>query len=215
VPSSDNNRLTQIKIDRGILTATSKVREAKAYTVVNRNGVERTVLVERPVRHDYHLVGTDKPAETARDVYRFEVKVPAGKSKTLTVTEERTLQQVVQLTTIGDDQIRFYLAQPVASEALKNALTRALELRREQAKTQQEIAAKRQQLTAITEDQGRLRANLKELPPTAAAYKRYLEKFDAQETVIEKAQAELEQLNAVEQKQRKEFVDYLSSLNVE
>lgn len=215
VPSSDNGRLTRIKVDRGILNATSKVRETKQYTVANRNGVERTVLVEHPVRHEFHLVDTDKPAETARDVYRFEVKVAAGKTKTQTVTEERTLLQVMRLTDTGDDQIRYFLSQPVASEALKQALTKALALRREQSKTQQEIAAKQQQLRAITDDQARLRANLKELPPTAAAYKRYLEKFDSQETVIEKAQAEIEKLNAVEQRQRKEFEDYLSNLNVD
>jgi hypothetical protein len=215
VPSSDNGRITQIKIDRGILNATSKLREAKKYTVANRNDVERDVLIEHPVRNDFHLVDTDKPAETARDVYRFEVKVPAGKTKTQTVTEERTLRQVVELTNIDDNQIRYYLSQPAASEALKKALTKALELRRDLSKTQQEIAAKRQQLNAITDDQARLRANLKEVPPTAAAYKRYLEKFDSQETVIEKAQAEIEKLNAAEQKQRKEFTDYLSSLNVE
>jgi hypothetical protein len=215
VPSSDNGRITQIKIDRGILNATSKIRDTRKYTVANRNDVERDVLIEHPVRSDFHLVDTDKPAETARDVYRFEVKVPAGKTKTQTVTEERTLRQVVELTNIDDNQIRYYLSQPAASEALKKALTTALDLRREWSKTQQEIAAKRQQLNAITEDQARLRANLKEVPPTAAAYKRYLEKFDSQETVIEKAQAEIERLNVVEQKQRKEFTDYLSSLNVE
>ena len=37
----------------------------------------------------------------------------------------------------------------------------------------------------IVDDQARLRANLKEMPATAAAYKRYLEKFDQQETQIE------------------------------
>ena len=49
------------------------------------------MLVEHPVRPGFQLVGKDKPAETARDVYRFELKVPAGKSATQTVTEERDL----------------------------------------------------------------------------------------------------------------------------
>jgi hypothetical protein len=53
-----------------------------------------------------------------------------------------------------------------------------MSLRWELAKTQREIAEQERQLKVITDDQARLRANLKEMPATAAAYKRYLEKFD-------------------------------------
>ena len=73
------------------------------------------------------------------------------------------------------------------------------------AKTQREIAEQQRQLKVITDDQTRLRANLKEMPPTAAAYKRYLEKFDEQETQIEKYQAEIKKLQGIEHTQKKEF----------
>ena len=90
VPSSDNGRLTTVKVVKGILYTTTKLRETKTYTIVNRNDAERLVLVEHPVRNDFHLTDdTSKPAETASDVYRFEVKVPAGKTATQAVTEER------------------------------------------------------------------------------------------------------------------------------
>jgi hypothetical protein len=45
------------------------------------------------------------------------------------------------------------------------------------ADTRRELAQVEKQLKTITEDQARVRANLKEVPPTSAAYKRYLEKF--------------------------------------
>ena len=41
------------------------------------------------------------------------------------------------------------------------------------------------------------------MPPTAAAYKRYLEKFDEQETEIEKLQAKIKKLQAAEHQQRR------------
>jgi hypothetical protein len=143
------------------------------------------------------------------------VKVPAGKTRTQTVTEERDVGQTVGLTNSDDNQIRFFLSQPAASEALKKALTKAMALRWELSKTQQAIAAREQQLRVITDDQARLRANLKEMPPTAAAYKRYLDKFDQQETLIEKGQAEVKELQGVAQKQGREFEDYLNGLSVE
>ena len=71
------------------------------------------------------------------------------------------------------------------------------------------------QLKVITDDQARLRANLREMPPTAAAYKRYLEKFDAQETQIEQYQADIKKLQGTEHNQQKEFEDYLANFSAE
>jgi hypothetical protein len=53
------------------------------------------------------------------------------------------------------------------------------------------------------------------LPPTSAAYKRYLEKFDTQETEIEKLQAQIKQLQETEKQQKKEYEDFLAGLSVE
>src|SRR5262249_23711931 len=107
------------------------------------------------------------------------------------------------------------LSQPVTSAQVKDGLKRALELRWELAKTQREIAEQQRQLRTITEDQVRLRANLKEMPSTAQAYKRYLEKFDQQETQIERYQADIKQLQATEHQQRKALEDFLAAFSAE
>ncbi len=216
VPSSDNGRVVQIKVNKGILYSQAKVRETKTYSVVNRNDQERLVLIEHPVRNDFHLTDdTTKPAETASDVYRFEVKVPAGKTATQVVTEERILNQEFQLTNSNDDQMRYFLNLTVASPKVKDGLKQALDLRAALNKTQREIAEQQLQLKTITDDQTRLRANLKEMPPTAAAYKRYLNKFDSQETQIEKYQADIKKMQATAFQQQKEFDDFLSNFSAD
>ncbi len=216
VPSSDNGRYTLVKAVKGILHTTTKLREAKTYTIKNRNDAERLVLIEHPVRNDFKLVDEKvKPTETASDVYRFEMKVPAGKTESLVVSEERILNEQVQLTNFNDDQIRLFLNNPVTSAKVKTGLTKVLTLRYAVAKTQRDIADQQQQLKVITDDQIRLRANLKEMPPTAVAYKRYLEKFDAQETQIEQYQAEIKKLQGTEFGQKKELEDYLVNFSAE
>jgi hypothetical protein len=215
VPSSDNGRLTQVKAVKGVLHTTTKLRETKTYTVVNRNDAERVVLIEHPVRNEFKLTDTDKPWETASDFYRFQLKVPVGKNVVQTVTEERVLGQQLQLVSSNDDQIRFFLNAPATSQKVKDGLKQALDLRFALAKTQRDIQEQERQLKTITDDQTRLRANLKEMPPTAAAYKRYLEKFDQQETEIEKLQAEVKKLQGVEFNQKKEFEDYLANFSAE
>jgi hypothetical protein len=215
VPSSDNGRVTHVKVVKGLLYSTTKVRESKAYALKNRSSDERTVLIEHPVRHDFKLVDSVKPAETARDVYRFQVKVPAGKTVTETVTEERQFGTTVQLSNSNDEQVRWFISQPVASPKVKEGLRRALQLRGELTKTQREIAEQQRQLNTITQDQTRLRANLKEMPATAKAYKRYLEKFDQQETEIERYQAGIKELQGTEHNQRKALDDFLAAFSAE
>jgi hypothetical protein len=215
VPSSDNGKLTSVKVVKGVLHSTTKLRESKTYTIKNRNEQERLVLLEHPVRNEFKLIDTDKPSETASDVYRFEVKVAPGKNETKTVTEERILNQQVQLTNFNDDQIRVFLDNTVTSPKVKAALQEALDLRWAVAKTTREIQEQERQLKTITDDQSRLRANLREMPPTAAAYKRYLEKFDKQETEIEQLQSAMKTLQATEHQQRKEYETFLANLTVE
>ena len=201
---------------KGILHSQTKLRETKTYTIANRNDAERLVLIEHPVRNEFQLTDdTDKPAETARDVYRFEVKVPAGKTATQDVTEERVLNEQIQLTNSNDDQMRFFLNSTMTSPKVKEGLKKALDLRLALGKTQRDLAELERQLKDITDDQVRLRANLKEMPPTAAAYKRYLDKFDQQETQIEKFQADIKKLQDVEHQQQKEFEDFLNNLSAE
>ena len=103
----------------------------------------------------------------------------------------------------------------MVSDKVKAGLKQALELRGAMAQTQREVQEQQRQLQAITEDQGRLRANLREMPSTARAYKRYLEKFDSQETQIEQLQDKIKKLQATEHQQRKEFEDFLASFSAE
>src|SRR5207253_2493838 len=101
--------------------------------------------------------------------------------------------------------------EQVTSPAAKKALERAMELRSKLAVTQREIQQKERELNTITADQDRLRKNLKEMPPEAVAYKRYLKKFDDQETEIERLQKLIKELQEGEHAQRKEYEKFLVS----
>jgi hypothetical protein len=215
VPSTDNGRLIQVKAVKGVLHTTTKLREAKTYTIKNRNEQERTLLIEHPVRNDFKLVSDTKPVETASDVYRFQLKVPAGKTETQTVTEERVINATVQLTNVDDNNIRHFISQTITSDKVKKGLQQAMELRWATAKTQREIAELTRQLETIRQDQPRLRSNLKELPQTSEAFQRIVKKFNEQETQIEKYLADIKKLQGVEHTQRKAFEDFLADFSAE
>jgi hypothetical protein len=215
VPHSDNGKYRSIKFVKGVLHTTTKLSESKTYNVANRGDAERVVIIEHPNRTDFKLTTKEKPWETAADVHRFLVKVPAGKTVPFTVSEEKVFESRIAVTNLDDQQIRVFLEAPVTSDKVKDALRRVMELRGKVADVQREIQQQERQLKVITEDQVRLRANLREMPPTAEAYKRYLKKFDDQETQIENFQKKIKELQDEEHSRRKEFESFLANLNVE
>jgi hypothetical protein len=215
VRKDDSGRLTAVKIYKGVIQSTTKLREGKRYNVMNRTEKDRTLLIEHPYRPEFHRISKQEPAERTREVYRFQVKVPAGKGTHLDVVEERDLRQDIALTNQDDQTVRYFLQQTVTSPRVKAALERALKLKHLWAGTQQELAHVQALLKEIVEDQARLRANVKELPEKAPAYKRYLDKFDKQETEIEGLQARIKQLQEAEQQQRTGYESYLAKLVVE
>jgi hypothetical protein len=214
VPSSDSGKVLAIKAVKGIIHTTTKNRQIKTYQIKNRNEQERIVLIEHPVNNAFRLVG-DKPKETASDVYRFEVKVPAGGTKTQVVTEEQEVRNEYVLKSSGDEQVRWFLSQAVASPKVKEGLKEAMALRWATEKTRREVAELQRQLGTITEDQKRIRDNLRETPSTSAAHKRYLEKLDQQETQIEKYQGDIKKLQAQEHTQQKAFDDFIAGFSAE
>jgi hypothetical protein len=121
----------------------------------------------------------------------------------------------VQLTDSPDEQIRLFLQSPVASGKVKAGLRKAQGLRWEWGKTQREVGEQQRQLQAITEDQTRLRANLREVPQTSPLPRRYLDKLGKQEDEVEKYQAEVQKLQAQEHARRKALDDFLASFTAE
>jgi hypothetical protein len=226
VNPTSNGRLTKIKLYQGLLYSTTRIQEGKTYHAKNRSEQDRSLIIEHPYRPDFNLVKATyedaakkaheiKPSERARDVYRFEVSAPAGKSITTQVLEEHDVVSTVQINNSDDQTIRYFLSQTITTPKVKEALEKAMQLKSKHTATQQELAQVDKQLKVLTDDQARVRANLKETPATAPVYKRYLEKLEKQEGEIEKMQASQKKLQDAELAERQAFDSYLAALDVE
>jgi hypothetical protein len=209
------DQLVAVKIARGILYATYKLRETKVYNLKNRSGHDRLVLLEHPFRADWNLVSPGQPVERSRDVYRFPVTVPAGKAASQEVVEEKGRVSEVMLSTTDDQTIRVFLSSNVSSPKVRQVLEKAGELKGKLAETLREIDQVKGQLKGIAEDQARLRANMERVPAGSPPYQRYMKKLDEQETQIEKLQAQILGLQKKEGEQRRAYETYLLSINVE
>jgi hypothetical protein len=207
--------LVMVKIYKGVLHATHKIRYTKVYTVKNRSEHDRLVLIEHPYQPQLTLVTPEKPAERSRDVYRFEVRAESNKPVKLQVVEEQKRVDELALVSSDDETVRFFLRSASSSPAAQKALAEILKLRDQLAGTQREIGREEQALKVIEQDQARMRANMERVPQTSEAYKRYLKKFDDQETQIETARARVARLQETAEGQKKAYEAFVLGLNIE
>src|SRR5262249_28848057 len=110
---------------------------------------------------------------------------------------------------------REWLTHPVPSPAVKAGLTKALALFTALQATEKQRIEQEKQLKALEQDQARMRSNLAIIPKDSAPYKRFLEKFETQETQIESLQRQIQQLQVTGQKQRAAYDEFVGTLTAE
>lgn len=207
--------LSLVRIVKGEIEETHRLRRTMTYLIKNRSGQERTLIVEHPIDPDWKLIGTEKPSERSRDAYRFEWKVPAGESQSREVVQERTRHARTMLLTMNEEKIGLLAGGGVISPKVREALRKAKEYKNRLTDTQREVAELQHQFEAVTQEQNRVRTSLEKVPANTPLQKRYLEKLDKQETQIEKLQAQLEEKRQKQKQQQKELEQYLAGLTLE
>ena len=111
VEATAPNQLQTVKIVKGILYANSRLQQTKTYNVKNRTDKDRMLLIEHPIRPNWKLLDTEKPMESSRDMYRFLVAVPAGKTASLKVVEQQN--QGSEILFFFDPQTLLLIEHPI------------------------------------------------------------------------------------------------------
>lgn len=207
--------LTSVKIKKGTLITTRKAVEEKTYNVKNRDQKKKIVLIEHPFREGWELKEPSEASERTREVYRFTVAVEPEKGGRVHVREERPVQEVVQLSDTGPDVIAYFLRAEKVSSKVKEALQKVVELRNRVSQTAADRGRKEQHVNEITQEQARIRENMKVLNQNSEVYKNYEKEFVQQDNDIKTARKEIEGIRATEAKQQKDLNDYLLSLDIE
>jgi hypothetical protein len=208
-------KITSVKAVRGIITTVTKLTEEKSYRVVNRSQTDRTLLIEHPNRtsQQFKFVDTPKPVEDTPEVFRFQTSIKAGETSTFVVKEEKDVSQSIQLTNNADDTIRYFINLSEASDALKAKLNEALKIKGAWDVLRRELQQVQADLNRLSQDQDRIRRNLRETPKEAEVYGKYLKKLDDQEKEIDLLTAKQKKLMDEEFKARKKYDDYLANIS--
>jgi hypothetical protein len=208
-------RLTAMKAVKGVLEVTYKLQQSKKFMLRNRGDQAKTVLLEHPIRPGWTLKTPAEPKERSRDVYRFEVKLEPGAGSEFRVEEELSQIQHLQLASTDEQTLLHYIQQGPASEKLKEALRKAVQLRQKVSDIQRRLDEITRQTQMNTTDQDRLRKNLERLPKESAIYQDTLKKFEARYRELDKLEQDEKSLRTAVQSAQQELNDYLANLTVE
>jgi chromosome segregation ATPase len=153
--------------------------------------------------------------ETTQSLYRFKGNVPAGKSAKLVVKEEIVQGEAIAILPTDISGIQLYAQTGEIPQPVRDALTKAIQLKEALADTERQINEKVQQLSDNSAEQGRVRENLRTLTQQQSQpYQRQLTKLNDIESAIEKLQSERDALIKTRDTQRKALEDYLNTLNI-
>lgn len=208
---SSTRRMVSVSIANGILRRTIKDVRTTTYEIQNRDSRPRTLVVEHPRREEWELAEPTATERTA-DFYRFRLALEPQKATTLRVAEEKSLQEEFSLVKMQDPQLTELILNGDLPEAARKALERIIDLRMMLVATERQIQEQERRIRSITEDQARIRENMRVLDQKSALYKEYAETLARQEREIQEVRRRLEELQAQRDRQQKELSDYIAGL---
>jgi len=209
------SELTSIRIRKGVLAVSQRLRQTKVYNIKSKAAEKRAVVIEHPFRSGWKLIEPPKPVERTPLVYRFQTTVEPGKSDKMTINEEQLTSESVGIVSADINTLLVYSRNRVISPQVKTALEKVVQWRNAISELQRRSASLTQQLNEINEEQTRIRENMKTLAQNSEIYSRYVKKLDSQETQIEGLREQLGKLRGEEETQRKQLEDYLATLQLE
>jgi hypothetical protein len=190
----------EVHASRGILMTRTAVEEIRTYTVRNVDQKPKTLIIEHPVRQGYTLL-SQKPAEKTSSAYRFELKLAPGAETAFPVSEERVYDSSYQVSSLTPDVLSVYVRNKNIGDAGRRQLEQIANSKVQLAEADQQLRDIKDQITAATADEDRLRRNIESLNQVSSQQQlvqEYARKLAAQETQL----AGLRDREAEQQKRR-------------
>lgn len=208
------------KIVDGTLDLTIIQRKSTEYTIVGAAHEARVVVIEHPRRQGWKLTTpakggkSDRSVESTESHHRLRQPVAAGETVVFTATQEKSTRKRRQMSEMSLDKIAYYAASKDFSPEVRKAISQLNPLQRAHSDRTRELEQLKERLTAIVDDQDRLRQNLTSAPDGSDLQRRYLSKMESQETEIDALREKIAKTREAQSSARKAILEYVRALNV-
>jgi len=212
---SSVNTIETGKIVKGVLTLTRKQVDSQTYLLQNKGDTIKTIIIEHPRETNWKLMEPATAEETIENLYRFKTRVEPHKTGKFAVKTETVTGQEVQILSTDVGPLQEFVKAGEIPDAVRKALAQVVQSKNALTDTQRQIAARKAEVAEVTQEQTRIRDNMRTVAANSDYYNRLLKKLDEQETSIEKLQKENADLQKNLEKQRTELESSISGLNVQ
>lgn len=210
-----DDTLARARIVDGVLELTTTQRASVTYAVTGAAGEDRTVLLQTPRYEGWTLI---EPAQGKVEIvagqYRIRQAVAAGKTETVTVTQEQPLAQSIDLAEDADDQIAAWAEDRTLPDKVRQAmadLAGQLAVIRDH---EAEAERLEQRQAEIAREQARLRQNIGAVPKDSDLFQRYLGKLNDSESELEQVGTDLAKARKAADTARTVFRQSVRKLNI-
>lgn len=210
-----SGRFTRVTARDGVMIAQQEERNVWVYRLRNEDTAARTLIVEHAIRPGWTLATSPSAAETTATAARYRVPVPAKGEATLTLSERRVNDTRYSIDQVDDRVITTISQRGIASDGLRRALQPVLDKRAELAAADRQAADLNAQITAISQDQQRVRENMQVLKGPAeekALVKRYTTQLNEQEDRLVALRSDLADATARRDARRAELAQLIQQL---
>jgi len=216
---SDQQPYTHVKIAKGLMVLTREQRQSTKYAVHNADATPREVVIEHPAEENWTLSKDGlKPEESSASFHRFRVKVDAGKTETLSVNESRPEETQYVLTNLNGSTVALLIEQKRATPQMQQAFESILAQKQKIGGLDQQISQREQEISQLTNDQNRLRENMKALKGSAeekALTQRYTGQLNAQEDRFASLRKEIADIKAQRDQAQQELERMVLAINLD
>ena len=164
------------------------------------------------------MAGGPTPAESTTSAHRFQVPVASSATATLVVAAYRPVQSVIQILSVGDEQLQVHLRQGAIDAATRASIEAIVAAKRALASVYEQVVANQQEAERIDKDQQRLRENMKSLKGSSEEkqlVERYVKQLNDQEDRLAELRTEGAALERQRQDRERALVAQVDALSVE
>ncbi|UTC67152.1 MULTISPECIES: DUF4139 domain-containing protein [unclassified Treponema] len=212
---SIDNKLQSIKIVKGVLHRKYKSSKNAVYTIRNAASKERSIIVEHPISSGFNLADEKKLLEKTANKYRFNIKVKASSQEKLSIEEERSFEEVLQINTMDNNAIIGIYSNSELPEKIKKTFKSILDEKVKVDKAQIALTDLQGEQKILNGEQDRVRKNIQAVGAETQQGKLFLDKLILIEEKLEDLKVKIEQAEKQYSKIKTDFVNYVEKINLE
>jgi hypothetical protein len=202
----------------GVLSYTIRERKVVHIGVTAPANASRDLLLEIPRSDGEQTLtlddGKTHATEQTATAFRIALSLAPGESRSVTAWLDQPIRRTEALVDGDDDILQSIVGADQLNPAGRTALSHVLDLRRDAARKQAEVARQRKLLTDVEQDEDRLRKNLAAVTSADPLRARLTKALDADETKVDQLRTAIDQAQAEADKSHRTLADAVASLRI-